>query len=177
MSTVLARRLLFLGSAAALGGCGFQPVYMPTASGKAGPPKREMRTVFVRIIPDRPGQLLRQALQARFGSDSGAKSQYDLAVSFSIGGEGIGIQGSSLATRIRFTGNANWNLLAHDDKYTPLTGGSARVIDGINIYDGQYFASDLETEVVQQRMAENIADQISTQLAIWFRQRAEKQAG
>ncbi|MDQ2801372.1 MAG: hypothetical protein M3Y41_01300, partial [Pseudomonadota bacterium] len=46
-----------------LAGCGFQPVYMPTASGSAGPARRELAAVNVQIIPDRPGQLLRQALQ------------------------------------------------------------------------------------------------------------------
>jgi LPS-assembly lipoprotein len=166
-----------MASGLALSGCGFQPIYMPTASGKAGPPKRELATVFVRIIPERPGQLLRQALQERFGSDSGTPSSYDLAFSFGISGEAIGIQSSSIATRFRFIGNASWSLIAHDTHYTRLTGGSARSMDGINVFDGQYFAADLETEVVQKRIAEAIAQQIATQLAIWFRQQAEKQAG
>jgi LPS-assembly lipoprotein len=176
MSVSSGRRGLLLGATALLSGCGFQPIYMPTASNKAGPAKRELTTVFVRIIPERPGQLLRLALQERFGSDSGTPSSYDLAVSFGISGEAIGIEQSSIATRIRFIGNASWNLLAHDPHNTRLTGGSARSMDGINIFDGQYFAADLETEVVQKRIAEACAQQIATQLAIWFRQRAEKQA-
>jgi LPS-assembly lipoprotein len=177
MTQKLTRRLLTLGAlTGALGGCGFQPIYMPTASGKDGPPKRELQTVFVRIIPNRPGQMLRLALEDNFGSDSGIPAQYDLAVTYSISGEAIGIETSSLATRVRFIGNANWALLAHDVKATRLTGGSARFMDGVNIFDGQYFASDLETETVQQRMANEIARQITTQLAIWFRQRADKQA-
>jgi LPS-assembly lipoprotein len=178
--TLLTRRLLTLGAlaggASLLGGCGFQPVYMPTASGKAGPPKRELATVFVRIIPDRPGQLLRLALQDDFASDSGIPPQYDLAVSYSISGEAIGIETTAIATRIRFIGNASWQLLAHDAKSSRLTGGSARYMDGINTFDGQYFASDLETEAVQQRIANEIAQQITIQLAIWFRQQADKQA-
>jgi LPS-assembly lipoprotein len=177
---VLSRRLLTLGAltgaAGLLSGCGFRPIYMPTASGKAGPPKRELATVFVRIIPNRPGQMLRLALQDDFGSDSGIPPQYDLAVVYSISGETVGIETTSIATRIRFVGNANWSLLAHDVKNTRLTGGGARFMDGINIFDGQYFASDLEIETVQQRIANEIAQQITTQLAIWFRQQADKQA-
>jgi hypothetical protein len=175
MSISPGRRGLLLGATALLSGCGFQPIYMPTASNKAGPSKRELATVFVRIIPERPGQLLRQALQERFGDDSGTPSHYDLAVSFGISGESIAIEQTSIATRIRFIGSASWNLLAHDDHYTRLANGSARSMDGINIFDSQYFASDLETEAVQKRIAEAIAQQIATQLAIWFRQRAEKQ--
>jgi LPS-assembly lipoprotein len=178
--TPLTRRLLTFGAlaggASLLGGCGFQPVYMPTASGKDGPPKRELATVFVRIIPDRPGQLLRLALQDDFASDSGIPPQYDLAVSYSISGEAIGIESDAIATRVRFIGNASWQLLAHDAKSSRLTGGNARYIDGINTFDGQYFASDLETEAAQQRIANEIAQQITIQLAIWFRQQADKQA-
>jgi LPS-assembly lipoprotein len=173
---MLGRRWLCLGAAAALGGCGFQPVYMPTASGKAGPAQRELQSVFVGNIPDRPGQELRQALQERFGSDSGAPSHYDLQVSFGIAGEGLGILSDTIATRLRMTGNATWTLFAHDAAHTRLASGTARSIDGLNIIDAQYFAADLETEAVQKRIAENLANQITMQLAIWFRRQAERQA-
>jgi LPS-assembly lipoprotein len=163
--------------AGALGGCGFQPIYMPTASGKAGVAQRELSSVYVNIIPDRPGQLLRQALQERFGSDSGTPAIYDLTVIFSIAGEGIAIEANNIATRMRLTGNANWTLLAHDPKRTPLTVGSARAIDGLNIFESQYFAADLEIEAEQKRIAEALATQIATQLAIWFRQQSAKQTG
>ncbi|HEY0183376.1 MAG TPA: hypothetical protein VGC09_11265, partial [Rhodopila sp.] len=90
------RRLVCLGSlltvATALGGCGFRPVYMPTASNKPGVAQRDLSTVFVEIIPERPGQILRQALQDRFGSDSGTPSNYNLRVTFGVSGEGIAIE-------------------------------------------------------------------------------------
>ena len=59
----LSRRRVCLGSLSALGstltaplvvavtGCGFQPVYMPTASGKPGVAQRDLSQVFVEIIP------------------------------------------------------------------------------------------------------------------------------
>jgi LPS-assembly lipoprotein len=175
------RRSLCLGSIAALGailtGCGFQPVYMPTASGKAGAAQRELATVYVPIIPDRPGQLLRQALQERFGNDSGTPAAYDLNVTFGIAAEGIAIETDNIATRLRLTGNATYTLHAHDPKRTTLTSGSARALDGVNIFDSQYFAADLEVEAQQKRIAENLATQIATQLAIWFRQQAAKHTG
>jgi LPS-assembly lipoprotein len=180
MKHVASRRLFCLGSmsalAAGLSGCGFQPVYMPTASGKPGVAQRDLSTVYVEIIPERPGQLLRQALQERFNDDSGTPSSYNLKVTFSVSGEGIAIETNDIATRIRLIGNASWTLIGHDAKRTTLTSGSARAIDGVNIFDSQYFASDLETEAEQGRIAENIATQIASQLAIWFRQQAAKQA-
>jgi LPS-assembly lipoprotein len=160
--------------AASLAGCGFQPVYMPTTSGKAGVAQRELSTVFVEIIPERPGQILRQALQERFGNDSGTPTSYNLHVGFGVSGEGIAIESNDIATRIRLTGNATWTLIGHDDKRTTLTSGSARAIDALNIFDSQYFASDLEIEADEKRMAENLATQIATQLAVWFRAQAAK---
>ena len=49
-----------------------------------------------------------------------------------------------------------------------VTTGRARAVDGLNTFDQQYFAQDLETETVQRRIAEAVADQITAQLATYF---------
>ncbi len=170
------RHALALGFA--LTGCGFQPVYMPTASGKAGVAQRELAAIHVNLIPDRPGQELRQALQQRLElSGSGVKPLYDLQVGFSIAGEGIGVQNDNTATRIRLIGTALWTLTAQDYGKTRLKSGFAKAVDAMNILDSQYFALDLENEAVQKRIAESLADQITIQLAAFFRQRAAATAG
>ena len=176
MNRPVTRRWFGLGLAGTLTGCGFQPIYLPTATGKAGVAQRELASVSVPVIPERPGQVLRQALQADLGSDSGTPSAYDLQVQFSISGEGIAILSDNIATRVRLTGNAWWTLVAHDPPGKKLTSGSARSLDGLNVYSEQYFAGDMETEAVQQRIAEALAQQITNQLAIWFRQRAAHEA-
>ncbi len=178
MRSSVSRRWFCLGSMTALGGCGFQPVYMPTASGNGGPAQRELAAIYVPVIPERPGQLMRQALQDRFGSDSGTTpAKYDLIVTFGVAGEGVGIEANDIATRIRLIGTATYSLRARDAKRTLLTSGGARALDGVNIFDSQYFAADLEVEAEQKRMADYIATQIATQLAVWFRQQAAKQTG
>jgi LPS-assembly lipoprotein len=174
MKHEVSRRWVCLGSLTALAGCGFQPVYMPTASNNPGPAQRGLASVYVELIPERPGQLLRQALQERFADDSGTKSSYDLHVSFGVSGEGIAIEQNDIATRLRLTGTATWSLTGRDEKHTTLTSGSARALDAVNVFDSQYFAADQEVEVETKRIAENIATQIATQLAVWFRQRAAK---
>jgi LPS-assembly lipoprotein len=176
MKHAVSRRWACLGSLATLAGCGFRPVYMPTASGKAGVAQRDLSAVFVEIIPERPGQLLRQALQERFGDDSGTPALYNLRVAFGVSGEGIAIETNSIATRLRLTGTATWSLIGHDDKHTTLTTGSARALDAVNIFDSQYFAADLEVEADEKRIAENLASQIAIQLASWFRQQPAKDA-
>jgi LPS-assembly lipoprotein len=166
------RNVLALGLA--LSGCGFQPIYMPTASGKAGIAQRELAAIYVNLIPDRPGQELRQALQDRFelSGSSGVQKRYDLQVGFSVSGEGIAVQDDNTATRVRLIGVAIWNLTAQDPGKTKLSNGFAKAVDAMNIIDSQYFALDLENEAVQKRIAEALADQITIQLAAYFRKRA-----
>src|SRR5579863_6134444 len=95
------RSFLATGAGALLSACGFQPVYMPTASGKAGVAQRELAAIQVDQIPDRPGQLLRQALQDRLeGAGGEVARHYDLSVSFGIGGEGIAVEQTTIATRL-----------------------------------------------------------------------------
>jgi hypothetical protein len=181
MKHPLSRRTACIGSLSSLAtivsGCGFQPVYMPTASGKTGVAARELATVYVENIPERPGQILRQALQERFGDDSGTPSAYNLNVTFKVSGKGIGIQSDSIATRLRLIGTANWKLIGRDPKRTVLASGSARAMDDVNIFESQYFAADLEVEAENARIAQNVANQIAIRLAIWFREQAAKQTG
>ncbi len=185
MNTVLSRRLFCrllplggaLGGTLLTGGCGFQPVYMPTASGKAGPAERELAAVYVPVIPDRPGQLLRQALQREFSNDSGTPATYDLRVSYGVSGEGIAVMSNNISTRNRLIGTATWSLVQRNPQRTVLTSGSARSMDAVNVFYEQYFASDLETETVYKRIADKLAEQIAMQLAVWFRQRAAHETG
>jgi LPS-assembly lipoprotein len=159
-------------AATALGGCGFAPVYARTGSGAPGIASRELSAISVDIIGDRPGQLLRQALQTRFeGDGSGVARRYDLSVDYSIPGEGIAVQPDSSVTYVRLIANAKWTLRAQDPARTVITTGRARAMDAVNVLDNQYFASDLETETVQRRLAEAVADQIALQLASFFRKR------
>jgi LPS-assembly lipoprotein len=172
----IGRRWVCFGGTALLAGCGFQPVYMRTASNQAGPAQREMAQVNVPVIPERPGQLLRQALQEQLRSDSGAPPNYDLRVVFAISGEGISVLDNNIATRVRMIGTASWSLVDRTPRQNLLTSGSARSMDGVNVFNEQYFAADLETEAVQKRIADNVAQQIALQLAIWFRERASNDA-
>src|SRR5438132_5793 len=80
----------------------------------------------------------RNALQQRLdGASPGSGHRYDLGVSYSIGGEGIGIPGDNSVTRIRLIARGAWTLRAQDPTRTALTSGSSRAIDGLNILDQQ----------------------------------------
>jgi LPS-assembly lipoprotein len=173
MTTLSRRALLGAGAALPLAGCGFHPVYMPSAGGEPGVAERELAAIYVAIIPDRPGQELRQALQQRLeGTGADPAPLYTLTVNYWTTGEGIAIQPDTSVTRIRLFGNANWRLNGRDPGQTLITGGFARAEDAVNVIDAQYFSSDLQTEASYRYLAEALANQITTRLAIFFRNKA-----
>jgi LPS-assembly lipoprotein len=171
---MIGRRLLLLGSAAgSLSGCGFRPIYMPSAGGEPGVAQRELSAIYVSLIPDRPGQLLRQALQQRLqGAGSSAAALYTLNVNYWITGEAIGIQPSNVATRVRYFGNASWTLIGRDPGQTHLIDGYSRAENAINLVSEQYFSADLQTEAGYGFLAQAVAKEITDRLAIFFRQKA-----
>ncbi len=147
---------------------------MPTATGTAGVAQRELAAIEVDLIPDRPGQVLRQALQERLelGND-GVAHRYDLTVGILDSRRGhwqsSGYHRDTHSPdRQRELDAGRRRIRAHAD----VTSGFAKAVDAVNIIDEQYFAADLSNEAIQKRLAEAMADQITLQLAIFFRRRA-----
>lgn len=167
------RPVLALLAGSLLGGCGFRPIYQPTASGAAAPAAEGLAEIDIALIPERQGQLLREALQERFERNGLAVSRrYDLSVSFSVSNDAIGIQQDSSNTRQRLVGIATYRLTAQDPSRSTLVSGSARSLDGLNVFDNELFAAQLETESVTRRIAEAVADSIALQLAAYFTKQA-----
>jgi LPS-assembly lipoprotein len=52
---------------------------------------------------------------------------------------------------------------------TALARGTAVAEDALNVIDQQYFASDLETTTIDQQLAGELATQITTQIAAYFK--------
>ena len=164
------RGLLSLGLLGLLPGCGFRPLYAAGESGTMSVAQAELAAITVGIIPDRTGQLLRQALQDRFERQGiGVAHRFELAVAFAIGEEGVGTLPDSANTRSRVIGTASWTLRNQDPLRTTLDSGVARSVDGYDVIDQQPFAADMEREATQRRIAENVADQITLQLALYFK--------
>jgi LPS-assembly lipoprotein len=162
------RGLLALGLGGLLTGCGFHPVYLASDGGPG--PATDLAAVQVEPIYDRPGQELRLALISRLESDSGERPRYDLKVNYWITGEGLGILQNTTVTRIRLIGNATWTLSSRGPRPVQLLAGADHVLEGLDTFDSQYFATDLETEAAQRRIAGQMADRIVLRLASWFHQ-------
>jgi len=141
------------------------------ANGKDDPgAAARLAEIEVKPIYERPGQILREALLGRFGTEPGEPRKFDLDVKFWITGEALGILNFTQPTRIRLVGTATWTLTSHDPKATKLAEGTDSLVDGFDIFDAQYFAQDLANEAVQRRIAEAMADRITLRLAMWFDQ-------
>ncbi len=162
------RGLLLAAAGAVLGGCGFRPLYGSGGEADAGVQAR-LAEVNVQLIPERSGQLLRQALQTRLERGRSAIARrYDLSVQYALSAESIGIQSDSSGSRVRLIGVASWALLAQDAQRTTLVSGSAREVDAVNVINQQFFAAELTSAAVQRRMVDAVAEQIATQLAVYF---------
>ncbi len=167
-----------------LAACGFQPVYAPATQSQVAAEASghsvagELAAIDVGLIGERSGQLLRNALQERFErSGITAARHYDLSVSYSVSSEGIGIRQDYSSTRQRYIGRATYTLTADSPVRHTLTSGIARAVDGLNVFNQQYFASDQESDAVIRRIAGAVADQIAQQLAVYFHKRAAASAG
>ena len=168
------RRGLFGAGLLLLARCGWQPVYATRSDGTAGPAEQGLAAISVGLMPERLGQLVRQALQTRLDrAGSGVAKLYDLTAQLGLSAETLNIeQATSIPSRLRLVGTANWSLVSRDVQRKTLASGTARVMDGFNLYDQQYFAADMQTEAVHRRIAGAIADQITLQLATWFNRHA-----
>ncbi len=124
--------------------------------------------IEVKPIYERPGQILRQALLGRLGIEPGTPRKFDLNVKYWITGEAQGILNFTQPTRVRLVANATWRLLSRDRPPVKLAEGADNLVDGLDLFDAQYFALDMATEAVQRRLAEAMADRIALRLAMWF---------
>lgn len=153
--------------AGSLGGCGFAPLYGGDAGGDVS---ARLEQVKIGRIPERTGQLLQQSLEAQMQRDGAPVSQlYLLNVSYSINVQGVGIQQDTSSTRDRYIATATWTLAPIGRPGTVLVTGTATTEDADNVIDNQYFATELESGTVDRQLADEIAGQISAQVAVWFR--------
>lgn len=164
-----------------LGACGFSPMYKTTGThiGADGQPTvsnvlAELKQVYVPLIPERYGQQLRQFLQQDLsGAGPENPTRYALRIRSYIMNEAVDIHADNTSGRTRTTAFAHWQLYTLGEDPQLLAGGDASVVDGVNNTYEQYFALTLNLETVRGRVAKNMAEQITQQVAVWFRTHAK----
>ena len=146
-----------------LAACGLHPMYGGGASGHVA---SGLTTIQVAPIPERAGWLVRNALVDRLGGEPGNPS-YRLDVELDDNITAFGIRGDSAATRERRTLRARYRLVELKTGAVVLdaTAGSDA---GIDIVSSEY-ATVAAEQTAQERLAEGIADQMVSRLALFVR--------
>jgi LPS-assembly lipoprotein len=158
------------GAAGLCGGCGFHPIYARDAASR-----RALPSIYVNLLANRPGQLLRQALQERLdGTDDAVAKRFALTVAYTDAVQIVNVQEDNSVTRLRNVGTATWTLLPYDGSAVKLAGGTVRTVDGYNIIDEQYFYQNQEQEASEHRLADALADQIVLGLSVYFDRHPDK---
>lgn len=164
---VTRRRLLALGAALALPGCGFRPLHATGGAAVDSAVQREFAAIRVAIIAERNGQILRRALEQRL-APNGTAARYDLRTAMSFGVDVQGYRRDGTPSRVRYTATANWSLFTLDTPPRPVTRGVEQAFDAYNIPESQFFAADISRQAAEQRMMEQLADDMTQRLAVWF---------
>ncbi|WP_165943514.1 LPS assembly lipoprotein LptE [Roseicella aquatilis] len=168
-----------LGAAGLLGlsGCGFRPLYAPGGVA-AGQPELVQELAAVRVGPvfDRTGQLLRRNLQRRLeDTQPGTAARYQLNVTYVPGVEVLGYRQDGTISRIRYTFTGAWDLATIGVPPQPIARSTIpyRAIDSFNIPDLQFFSGDSARDAMEARAMEQMAEEITRQLALTFRRRQQ----
>jgi LPS-assembly lipoprotein len=161
------KRALSLLALSFLAGCGFTPLY---GGGGDDSVAAQLEQIRVQNIPERQGQVLHDTLQDDLQRDGAPVTQlYTLSVSYNVDQQSIGIQQDTSSTRTRFVVTADWALAPIGQPDSPLVKGKASTEDAENTIDNQYFASELEGDTINQQLADEIAAQITSQVAVYFK--------
>jgi LPS-assembly lipoprotein len=171
------RRGLLRGAAGLLalgaGGCGFRPLYGGNGTVATPDPAvaAELAAVQVPVIPERFGQLMRRALQQRLGTGvAGAQAaRWELRVAPALQAEGIGVLRDGSVSRTRLLATANWQLVRLGQAPEVVASGFERTLDAFNVPPNQFFAADASRDAAERRIAETLAEEVVTRVAIRFR--------
>ena len=147
---------------ASLTACGLRPMY---AGGQGGTVATSLRSIQVQNIPGKGGWLVRNALIAKLGGDSGGSATYRLEVELDDNITGFGIRGDRATTRERRTLRARYRLveLATGAVVLDATAGSDA---GIDVVSSQY-ATIAAEQTALERLSDVVADQMVGRLALF----------
>ena len=163
----LFRSLFLVGLLAALGACGFRPLYGGTENSAIN---QQLAHIQISTIKDRIGQQLHNLLLDRL--NSGGRPQkplYNLSVKLTVSKEEIGLKLTEEATRARLTLIVNY-FLTDNGSGKVLAEGGVRSVNNYNIFNSE-FAQLAAEENAKKRAAREVSDEIKIRLSLYFSQR------
>lgn len=160
------RRAAALAALLALAGCQLSPIY---AGGALGVAATTLNDIAVAPIPDRAGFLLREELVRRIGEPQAARYRLEVALDDQL--TGFGLRGGTAVTRERRTLRARYRLIDTTTDAVVLD-AAAGSDAGIDVVASSEFAVVAAEQSALERLAVELADQITARVALWAQQRA-----
>jgi LPS-assembly lipoprotein len=157
---------------AALGGCGWAPLY---ADLEAGPASEELRAIKVAPIAERIGQRLALALRQSFNpAGEPSPQRYLLRTILSTARQDIGVQTQGLGTRAKLDAFANFSL--NDiTTGTQLFLGTSHVAESFDIEANQY-SNVVAEDDARTRAVEDMRRDIVNRVTLFLQRRVAEQA-
>jgi LPS-assembly lipoprotein len=161
-------KFLVLLSLLLLGGCGLRPLY---GGGGGGAVATTLQSVEVAPIGGRAGWLVRTALEDRLDKGEGEAARYRLEVELDDDIIGFGIRADDSVTRERRTLRARYRLV-DAALGTVLLDATAGSDAGVDVVSSEY-ATVAAEQTALERLANEIADQIVTRVALYATRSAQ----
>ena len=171
-----ARTIAVLGLARGLAGCGFHPLYATPH----GSMRQDLGAIYVEPVPDRLGYELRNSLidvlDARANS---AGAVYRLRLTLAEKSDAVGVQSQTVGTitqtaitRYNDRLTVNYELVDAKTNET-ITRGTESGLSAYNVLSSPY-ATLVAQQDASRRAADDIADRIRIDLAVFFAQKAKR---
>lgn len=155
---------------AALSGCGLRPLY---SGGSQGAVAQTLRDIEVAPVEGKAGWLVRNAINDRLAAADGSAARYRLVIKLDDDIEGFGVRADDTVTRERRTLRARYQLveIGRDAVVLDATAGSDA---GIDVTSSEYATIAAENTALE-RLAQTVADQIISRLALYATRSADGQ--
>jgi len=164
-------RVVAIGCAFLLSACGFHPLYGNTAlDPRVGP---TLANVYVEPISDRVGYELRNSLLDLFDATGQANgAAYRLKLSLSEMEEAVVLQTNTAITRYNYTLMAHYELIPREGA-AAVKSGDVTALAAYNVAAAPFLYATVAAERdAKNRAANDIAERIRTQIAVYLRNAA-----
>ncbi len=164
------RALLTLLACLALTACGLSPLYSGGSNAAAA---QGIAAIDIPAIEGRGGWLIKNALDARLGVAGQATPQYRLDVRLDDSLQALGVLNDDTTSRERRILRARYQLvdLATGAVLLDATAGSDA---GIDVVSSEY-ATIAAEQTALENLAREVADRMTTQIALTLRNRAAQE--
>lgn len=147
-------------AASLLGGCGFQPLYAPSALGAQG---TAIGPVFVDEVPGKSGFALQAELDRLFSAERGKGAARRLAITMNETISGLGFRVDESASRSDLTLTASY--VFYDPDGTEAFRGQARSVASYDVPNGAFGEISAQDDA-RERAAEQLAERIRTDISL-----------